>query len=700
MTRRFIAALAAAVAIVCGSAWAPARAQFSPPAGNSCGTACWASPAGPLGSAAPTAAHVTTFSATGAVTGAGVTGLFASPPAIGGTAPSSGAFTTLSATGALSGNVTANGTTQTLAQWIAGALPSVTTTAALVALPAGQFPIVYRQGYAAAGDGGDAIYTWSSSACALAAGAGDGGSQIKPTVGTGCWIASLPGSADAALWGALPTGGADSGPALRAACAWSGAIGGTVRTRQGTYALNSLDSSGLGAIVIGTGSAGAAGAPCHISGVASTDYPDTSNANSPTLKLGNALNRPLIYIHKNTASSRLTDLTLEGNFPQQTGWAGGPGGLLYTIQIEDDATPPIDSSIRLDRVVVRGGYNGNLYVGSGRGATWIRDSWFQYSGTNTTDSAVYLNGYDGTFDNIQVGSNVGNGVTIAEGSQYQFTNGAIFLNGADALFINGGTVSYLVASGLNLQSNGCRGIVVSGTAPPAGHVAGIHAFTNITFDGNSHTNTGTCSDVLIASASTSTIDRFVNPAFLGNSSTTGTLPKYNIEVGTGALPIVLGPSFGTGTPNTLGFTNSFSSLVGVYRLQGTWTPSLAGTTTAGTIVYSQGPIGTWSRSGNDVTAHFSLQTSSLGTAAGNLVLNGLPLFNTATANDTGVCVVVPQIGWTGGAGYTALAGLIGTSSATASLFDEGSGKTGLPSPVTEFAAATKLIGTCQYHTDS
>ena len=39
----------------------------------------------------------------GAVTGAGFTALFASPPAIGSTAPGTGAFTTLSASGAVTG---------------------------------------------------------------------------------------------------------------------------------------------------------------------------------------------------------------------------------------------------------------------------------------------------------------------------------------------------------------------------------------------------------------------------------------------------------------------------------------------------------------------------------------------------------------------------------------------------------------------
>lgn len=56
-----------------------------------------------IGGTTPAAGAFTTLAASGAVSGAGFTALFASPPAIGGTAPAAGSFTTLAASGALSG---------------------------------------------------------------------------------------------------------------------------------------------------------------------------------------------------------------------------------------------------------------------------------------------------------------------------------------------------------------------------------------------------------------------------------------------------------------------------------------------------------------------------------------------------------------------------------------------------------------------
>jgi hypothetical protein len=48
-----------------------------------------------IGASNPQAGHFTTLDSTSAPTGAGVTALFASPPAIGGTAPAAGTFTAL-----------------------------------------------------------------------------------------------------------------------------------------------------------------------------------------------------------------------------------------------------------------------------------------------------------------------------------------------------------------------------------------------------------------------------------------------------------------------------------------------------------------------------------------------------------------------------------------------------------------------------
>ena len=77
-------------------------------------TALFASPPS-IGSTLAGTGAFTTLSASGTVSGAGITALFASPPAIGGTAAAAGAFTTLSASGTVSGTGFTNLVTSQLA---------------------------------------------------------------------------------------------------------------------------------------------------------------------------------------------------------------------------------------------------------------------------------------------------------------------------------------------------------------------------------------------------------------------------------------------------------------------------------------------------------------------------------------------------------------------------------------------------------
>lgn len=110
-----------------------------------------------IGGTTPAAGAFTTLSASGAVSGAGVTALFASPPAIGGTAPAAGAFTSLSSTGLVADSV-ATGITASATQTQVGGtaltktINNIATCATsgnavtLAALTPGQFQIVFNNG--------------------------------------------------------------------------------------------------------------------------------------------------------------------------------------------------------------------------------------------------------------------------------------------------------------------------------------------------------------------------------------------------------------------------------------------------------------------------------------------------------------------------------------------------------------------------
>jgi hypothetical protein len=75
------------------------------------------------------------------------------------------------------------------------ATPSVPNLAALKNLPSTQAKVIHRQGFFSPGDGGDATYNSSPSACTLNLGNGDDGAEVKARDG-GCFtsLSPIPGS--------------------------------------------------------------------------------------------------------------------------------------------------------------------------------------------------------------------------------------------------------------------------------------------------------------------------------------------------------------------------------------------------------------------------------------------------------------------------------------------------------------------------
>jgi hypothetical protein len=591
----------------------------------------------------------------------------------------------------MSATPTGSGISVFLSDILAALRPHAATNAALKTSGT-WFSAIRRNGFYAQGDGGVMDYTWSPTNCSAA----DDGAQVQPTGRTGCWVADLPSMLRPEAWGAQATGTFDDGPAIRAACRVAGLNIKQVAISKNFY-INSKDPAGNAALYLGvSGNNGTAAPSCDIIGTRTVQLPDNASTWGVGLYLGAGVNLPLIGIAGNTKAPLFQDLFLGGNKGNQTGWAAGPavgnsGGRLCTVNLET-STGGVESGLSMTRVVMRDGYNCNFFLGGNRGSIHFNQVWSQYSGQVATDFANYIVGYDTTFDNYQVGSNVGGGTWYVDGGQHQVNGGASFLNGGPAIQVNGLKVNYLSVTNYNLASNAQQGIKVTAGAAYSGQSYGGYIFDNVTFDNNSTAGNGLYSDVYVDTAKTLSL---VAPNFVGAVIQANTKPNYNIEVVNGATVSVVNPVLSPGGANVSGFTNNCALISGNFPVTCNWTPVFRGDT-AGTPTYSR-QFGSYTRSANTITAAFQVDLTNLGGATGNAYLSGLPVPAANVTADFASCTLGGWGGWTAPTGKVSIGGIVPQNQTSVYLYANSTDGTGSsPLTIASLAATARLYGTCTY----
>ena len=129
--------------------------------------------------------------------------------------------------------------------------------------------------------------------------------------------------------------------------------------------------------------------------------------------------------------------------------------------------------------------------------------------------------------------------------------------------------------------------------------------------------------------------------------------------------------------------------------QGTWTPSIIGSSTAGTGQTYTGQVGSYEQIGRMVVLHFSIFLSSVGTASGNAEISGLPFAAVNTTNDNGNCTINTYAV----AGLAALNyGMGGVIAPGASIINiQSNGNTGSNNvTIAQLGASGALVGVCIY----
>lgn len=554
---------------------------------------------------------------------------------------------------------------------------------------------VIRDGYATPGDVAPLVFKASNSACSLNAGDGDGGSQVK-SANNKCWIAVFhDDKANVKEFGAKGDGVTDDGPAFRAACAWALSSAGSsnpIYVPAGTYLFNTLDADGGAALYLNTGAND--NAACSLSGPTSGFDIFSPPLGPASLKLGNGLNRPLLRHRVMGASSRLSNLTLDGNKANQTGWVGGPdGGRLFIVQ-EDNSTFGIDSTpetgIIMNDVVMQNGYNGNQYVGSARYTWWDR-AWSMFSGQNTTDCSVAVFGYDSVFNLPAIGSNAGCGLLLQEGSQYTIYSGAMWSNGTCGLQIGGLQVNYASIWGTNFQLND-KGVCNTNDAAFASSSAGGITLTGVSFESN------TTRDVDVsAGGQINRQMKLVSPTFVGCIGVGCSPPPYNISA-TGNVVEVVNPNLGSNGAYGTAFSDTPTNVfcTGSACPSTAFTPTIVGNTVAGTPTYTL-QTGYVTRNGSMVHMQFAVTTSNLGGATGSLYIGGSPWFARTLTGYIAGCSLAGISGWTAPAGYDWLTAGIQDSDNKVFLWrNSKSGSSVALANAAEFGATSGFSGSCDY----
>lgn len=585
-----------------------------------------------------------------------------------------------------------------------GTVPVATNTV-LKAVPAGAFATAYRSGFAVAGDGGAATYTWSGTACPLNAGAGDNGSQVAPAVGTGCWLLQPANPTDIRVWGAKADNATDVGPFMQAAytanvgCisipagifAWSTAVTMTAQvpcfrgsgwneaTQIGALSTSNMtgtwlhfSSAGFSPVTISaiTGQGGIGGfsgiafyqdQPAPGGGWAPTAYPYifTLSNNLGRVDFDNLMFYNTTHCISISASSR----------NRITNIAGQPLGTCLAMDNQTDTSfyQNIDFWPFWSQ-------NTNVVSYTQLNADAIL---FQRSDTPFI-SRVFSLGYHSTI----AFSQSANGVTT--GAQLSDISGDAGMYG---LWIKPGT------TGVQLQIGSLR---TAGQGFPAGTLAGSEGYRD--------EGTGTTVDIGNFDcfyAGSNCIDiKGTGRVSIGNTTVWNFNYDNNSSVGIQAgasgwvslanPPVVTGAQFGAPViPAT--------SLGGIYAIRGVrqkWTPTITSSGTIGTVAYAT-QLGTFWYDGSLSILSFNLSISSFTGFTGNISIAGFPIVGNAATGQNLPCTIQSQSGITLGAGYTVLTGVLAGGGATQfQITESGTGVSTIQAPASIFGSSFTITGSC------
>lgn len=148
------------------------------------------------------------------------------------------------------------------------------------------------------------------------------------------------------------------------------------------------------------------------------------------------------------------------------------------------------------------------------------------------------------------------------------------------------------------------------------------------------------------------------------------------------------PSF-TATPTVTSITLGSGSALSNYNANTSFTPTLTGSTTAGTTTYTT-QIGRYIRIGDLVWYTIQLVITGA-TGTGNAIISGLPFATNSSGNSQGI-ILLDGSGWTWPTGATVLTLSLQTGLTSGVIFGAGSARAISPLQMVNSAATFNITG--------
>lgn len=588
----------------------------------------------------------------------------------------------------------------------------VANNTALKALAAGKYTTVLRAGFSTAGDGGGAVYNWSSTACSLNSGAGDNGSQVAPNSGTGCWILAPGSLTNIQVWGAKADNTTDIGQFVQAAY---NANVGCIRIPAGIYLWSSAVTM-------------AAQVPCfrgdgwNEAVSTGTAIPlSTANMTGTWLHRSSTTFTPVTIttVNGQGGSTGFSDLAFYDDQPAfASGWApnaypyffsvnGSLGRLDFHRMMFYDNTECISivNAARVDMEDIFGQPEGTCIFTDQQHDVSRLDGvhfWTFYSGTN-----AYVNAYNEANVNAIVYDRadspfidhvfgLGYHSVLAFG---QSSNGVT--TGAQIGNVSTDVSKYGVwiepsTTGTQLQIGNLR---TAGAALISGPIAGSEGYRD---DGSSTVVSIANFDCYYAGSNCLDVEGSgrvdIGNADLWNFDNDNN-GSVGLNAGASGWVSLANPPDVSSVPNSAPIIPA-KSAGGTYAVRGIrqyWTPTLSGTTGTGTVTYAT-QVGTFWYDGSHTTLTFDIAiTGTLGSGfTGNLTIQGLPLTFNAAAGQNTFCQIGSMSGVTLNTNYTALSGILtgGGGVNQIQLLESASGQSTISAPVGNFGSGMIIEGQC------